>query len=502
VLPDLSHNIQCGNSLIGPDIYEGQQLGFLDAEEAYHINAFDWEQNFREIMREGGFDAVIGNPPYVRQESLGANKSYFQQRYKVYHGMADLYAYFIERGVTLLKPGGLFSYIVANKWMRANYGAPLRRWLKEQQIEEIIDFGELPVFKSVTTYPCILRVSKPGQDRKPCDLISVSQVKTLEFTDLADYVHSNSYSVNRQGLSESGWSLGGGETEALLAKLRAAGAPLGEYVQGKIYRGILTGLNEAFVIDGATRDRLITSDPSSSELIVPFLAGRDVKRYATLPTGRWLILIPRGWTRQHSQGAKNAWLWLQNQYPGVASHLAPYAVASQKRYDKGEYWWELRACDYYDEFTKDKIIIPAIVANASYNYDENGFYSNDKTSIIPTDDKYLLGLLNSSTIDYFMHQIASTKQGGYYEYKPMYVSQLPIHLIDYSSSSEVAFHDQMVDLVERMLDLHKRLAAAQLPQEKTMLQRQIEATDKQIDRLVYELYGLTEEEIAIVEGAG
>jgi type I restriction-modification system DNA methylase subunit len=163
VLPDLGGNIKCGNSLIGPDFYEGRLTGIIDEEERLRVNVFDWKKEFAEIMPNGGFDAVIGNPPYVRQEMLGDFKGYFQQHYKTYDGAADLYVYFIERGMTFLKNRGLFSYIVANKWMRANYGMTLRKWLKAQNIEEIIDFGDLPVFQKATTYPCIIRVSKINQ---------------------------------------------------------------------------------------------------------------------------------------------------------------------------------------------------------------------------------------------------------------------------------------------------------------------------------------------------
>jgi len=446
---------------------------------------------------------VIGNPPYVRQELLGELKAYFQRHYRVYHGVADLYVYFIERGVSLLRPGGLFSYIVANKWLRANYGQPLRRWLKEQEIEEIVDFGDLPVFKAATTYPCILRIRKGVPWNAPttgAPTFHVAQVETLDFGDLDEYVRRHRYPVNRATLGDGGWALVDERTERLLAKLRAAGVPLGEYVQGRIYYGIKTGLNEAFIIDAETRERLIAEDPKSAELIVPFLMGRDIKRYAPPTSERWLILIPNGWTRERSKGARDAWGWLQKTYPAIAGHLAPFAEAGQKRWDKGEYWWELRACDYYAEFEKPKIIVPAIVQSATYAFDEAGFYSNDKTSIIPINDLYLLGLLNSKAPDFVMHHISSTKQGGYFEYKPMYISQLPIRTIDFSDPADRARHERMVELVERMLSLHQRLAAAQTPPEKTLLQRQIAATDEQIDRLVYELYNLTEEEIALVEG--
>ncbi|MEK8021218.1 MAG: TaqI-like C-terminal specificity domain-containing protein, partial [Candidatus Parabeggiatoa sp.] len=157
------------------------------------------------------------------------------------------------------------------------------------------------------------------------------------------------------------------------------------------------------------------------------------------------------------------------------------------------------ACDYYEAFEKTKIVIPAIVQKASYTFDELGFYSNDKTSIIKTDDLYLLGLLNSQVLDFVLHSIASTKQGGYFEYKPMYVQQLPIRTIDFNNPTDKANHDKIVQLVEQMLALDKQIAAEKAPQTKTLLKRRIDATDKQIDEWVYQLYGLTAEEIDIVE---
>ena len=492
-LPDLSRNIKCGNSLIGWDILEENPS--LGQEEIERINPFDWRAEYPEVFGRGGFDVVIGNPPYVRQEGLGEFKGYFQKHFQVYQGTADLYAYFMERGVSLLQDEGIFSYIVANKWMRANYGLPLRRWLKEQCIEEITDFGDLPVFLGATTYPCIIRIVR----RPPQSSFQATQVKTLNFNDLGEYVNENGYKVNQLTLDDSGWSLADEATQALLDKLKGKGVPLGEYVGGKIYRGILTGLNEAFVIDAQTRERLIAEDPKSEELIKPFLAGRDIKRYHQPVNDKYLILIPRGWTKEKSSNARDTLGWLKGNYPSVANHLLPFTQAASKRYDKGEYWWELRACDYYDEFEKPKIIIPAIVRSASYAYDLLDIYSNDKTSIIPTDDLYLLGILCSKVADFVIHSISSTKHGGYFEYKPMYVSQIPIRTIDFSDPADVARHDSLVSLVDRMLVLHKQLQEARTPHDEIALQRQIEATDRQIDALVYELYGLTVDEKKIVE---
>ena len=494
VLPDLANNIKCGNSLIGPDFHENQQMSLLDEEEMYRVNAFDWENEFKEVMKAGGFDAIIGNPPYVRQELLRSLKSYFQRKYEVYHGVADLYAYFIEKGVSLLRSGGYFAYIVANKWMRANYGKPLRQWLKQQNIVEIIDFGDLPVFKQATTYPCILVIKKAA----PGTQFAATNVRTLDFQDLTTCVTENRHEVRQVALDDNGWALVNEKTQDLLDKLRNTGIPLGKYVNGKIYRGVLTGLNDAFVIDAKTRDMLIAEDPKSEELIKPFLIGRDIKRYRRPHSERYLIFTRRGISI--------------DQYPAIKKYLSQYKERLTPRPanwkgDKwpgrkpGSYqWYEIQdAIDYYNEFAKPKIIVPAIVKDASYILDNDKFYSNDKTSIIRTDDLYLLGLLNSRALDFVLHSIASTKQGGYFEYKPMYIQLLPIHTIDFSDPADKARHDCMVELVERILDLNKQLAEAKIPQTKAVLQRQIETTDKQIDQLVYKLYDLTNEEIKIVE---
>lgn len=506
-LPDLDNNIKCGNSLIGPDFYKGRQIQMFNDEERLRINVFDWHTEFPEIMRGGGFDIVIGNPPYVRQEMLGGLKTYFQMNYKTYHGTADLYVYFIERGISLLKEGGLFGYIVANKWMRANYGEPLRRWLKQQRIERIVDFGDLPVFQQATTYPCILVVSKreksnphPAIIKRDAEGVDVTQVTTLAFDSLESYIQENHYHVSYQFLDDKGWSLSDDATQKLLDTLKSRGVPLGDYVQGKIYYGIKTGLNEAFVISEITKDRLIAEDKKSAELIKPFLAGKEIKRYHPPDIQKYLILIPKGWTRIQSGNEKNAWNWFIQNYPAVARHLQPFQPKAEKRYDKGDYWWELRACDYYSAFKKQKILYPDIAAHSQFTYAQDEIYMVNTLYFIPLDDLYLLGLLNSKLLECIIHSFSPPVRGGYYRYFSQYIKQLPIRTINFADPTEKARHDRMVEMVEQMLSLNKQLAAARTAHEKAALQRQIEATDRQIDFLVYELYSLTDEEIRIVEG--
>ncbi len=170
-------------------------------------------------------------------------------------------------------PGGIFSYIVANKWMRANYGKPLRKFLLTKQIEDIVDFGDLPVFKSATTYPCIIRVS----NNKPIREFCVSKVETLDFPSLDEYVKQHRHPMDQRSLTDDGWTLGDKRTENLLKKLQSVGGPLEEYVMGQIFYGIKTGLNKAFVIDEQTKKKLIEEDPKSAEIIKPFVVGKDIK---------------------------------------------------------------------------------------------------------------------------------------------------------------------------------------------------------------------------------
>jgi len=492
LLPTLSNNIKCGNSLIGSDFSNDDLFGLSDKEQR-KINPFDWHHHFPFLKQTGGFNAVIGNPPYVRQELLGEDsKAYFQQHYDVYHGMADLYSYFIEQSCKLLNPSGFYGVIVANKWMRANYGEPLRAWLKKQAIVELLDFGDLPVFESATTYPCILILQQRTSTKQAPTAFSAASISTLAFEHLREEADKHRVTVRYAALADEGWTLTDERTTALLAKLKAAGTPLGDYVQKQIYRGVLTGLNEAFVIDSETRNRLIAEDPRSIKVLKPFLAGRDVKRYAEPDAKSWLILFPKGWTREHVSGSEaKAWQWLCNEFPAITRHLEPFAQAARKRSDQGEYWWELRACDYYAEFEKPKIIYPNICKQPEFVFDKSSVYTNQKCFIIASDNLPLLGILNSAVTFFLFRQILPKLRGDFYEPSYLYFKDFPIPAIPDPKP--------LTALVQKMLDAQAKRKTARTDFERGQWEQTISRVDREIDAVVYGLYGLTAEEIRVVE---
>lgn len=529
-LPDLDKNIKCGNSLIGPDFFANQQefegltanygssaknntqdeevirslsLKF-DTEELLRVNPFDWHTEFPFLPSDGGFDAVIGNPPYVRQEGLVAYKDYFAAQYAVYQGTADLYVYFFERAHQLLKSGGLFGMICSNKFMRANYGKTLRNYLTEKvALQQIIDFGELPVFQNAATFPAIFITQNSVSNSQQ---FLYAPIKRLTFTSLEEEVDKVKTSLDERSVHGDNWTLARAEEIAILEKMKAVGIPLGEYLTEKIYWGIKTGLNAAFVLNEEERDKIIQADPKANALIKPFVVGDDIRKYHINSQNRYLLLIPKGWTNSNKGNCRSAWEWLKANYPSVAEHLQPYESKASRRCDKGEYWWELRTCDYYNQFENPKIIYPEIAKESRFTLDDSGLYTNNKAFFIPERNLYLLGFLNSRLCWFYLKRLCSVlgdaDKGGRLELRAVHIKQLRVHPIDFSNTSEKSTHDQIVTLVNQMLTLNQQHSVATTEHERTLLERQITATDHQIDQLVYALYGLTEEDIALVEGEG
>ena len=392
-------------------------------EDAGLTNTFEWLYEFPAVLGEEGnyrgFDVIVGNPPYVRQEELADLKPYLKKHYQVYAGTADLLVYFIELSMNNLREGGQFAFIISNKFMRAGFGKALRRYIPQYRVHELLDFGDLPVFDGATTYPLIITLEKSV----PIGEFTAANLTELHPKTFNDYLAGIKFTSLQGGLTEDGWNLADAATQQLLAKLKAIGTPLGEYVKGEIYRGVLTGYNQAFVIDAETRDRLIAEDAGSAEIIKPFLAGRDVKRYVPPVAERYLILFPKGWTRERfgELDEKDAFEKLTGEYPAITTWLQPHTEAAKKRYDKGEYWWELRACDYYNAFEQPKIFYPDIGLRFNATLSTNQEFGTNTLYFIASDRLDILGILNSALVQFYFQSVSNSVRGGYYRFFSQYV---------------------------------------------------------------------------------
>jgi hypothetical protein len=455
-------------------------------------------------MKAGGFDAVIGNPPYVRQETLGEKfKEYAAGKYTTYAGTADLYVYFFERAHQVLRQGGLFGMICSNKFMRANYGKALRDYLaKETQLAQIVDFGELPVFQNAATFPAVfLTYNGSTKNQK----FIYAAMKRLNFKSLSEEVDTVGSKLDNRALMGDNWTLANSDEIEIIGKIKKAGVPLGNYAKALIYYGIKTGYNEAFVIDGVTRKNLVKEDKKSKEIIKPFVNGDDIRKYRINYQDRYLIFT------RHGIDIKK--------YTAIYNYLLPYKerlIPKPKNWKGKEWkgrkpgayeWYEIQdTIDYFTEFEKPKIIYPEIAKESRFALDKDKYYLNKTCFLIPVEDYFLLGILNSKVAWFFLKRLCSVlgdadKSGRLLQQK-IYIETLPIRPIDRSSTTDKYLSTQIVSLVTSILDLNKKLPLARDDQEKTLLARQIDSTDRQIDKLVYELYGLTEEEIKIVEGGG
>ena len=494
-LPNLAENIKCGNSLIGPDYFAGKLN--LEPEDIKRINPFDWKRGFPDATKAAGFDCVIGNPPYVRQETLADLKEYLAAHYEAYDGVADLYAYFMEQGVRLLRHGGRFSFIVSSSFLRTTYGKALRRVLKEHAaVLRIVDFGGLAVFENAKdTYVCIPLLEKTEQPSR----VEVSRISSPQVRDLDAFVSANCFTIPQERLSTQAWALMSDEEAAVFSRIMDAGVPLAKYVEDRFFRGVTSGFNEAFIVDTETRRRLINKDKRSAELIKPLLGGEDIRRYVFRETDLWLIFTRRGVDI--------------DRYPAIRDHLTQWKDDLTPKRNKnanrgrkpGRYeWYEIQDdVAYWEVFDKPKLIFPDIAKGPRFAFDTGGHYLANTAYCLGTDDLYLLGVLNSRLFWFAISNISIPfgVRAGKYRYRLIYqyMEKVPIHVVNLSDRAEVARREQIIELVKSMLTLYTHLAVVKSETQRTVIQRQIDATDAEIDRLVYALYGLTGDQIAIVE---
>jgi hypothetical protein len=484
---------------------------------------------------------VIGNPPYVRQELLTPYKPYFEKKYQCYSGTADLFSYFYEKSLILLKKSGYFGFISNTFAKTTGAGAELRHFLKNNsRFISIADFSDQKIFEGITTYPIIPILKK----KKSYGKFNYLKVKEDDLLALNSGMEQNSILVDQSSLKDEYWSFES-EAERNLKNKILQNQTVRE-IFGKCYYGIKTGLNDAFIISGDKRKEIISKNPVEGDAIKPLLEGKDIKKWYTPNIDKWLIFTRRGIDI--------------NNYPFIKEKLMPFRTrltprnhSSQKIGRKsGKYeWFEIQdTVSYYNLFETTKIVWPNLQSGNKFFYDTKGFYINAPSVILPTDSKALLCIVNSKLAWFFFKDICVIRSGGYIEVKPQYFEQLPVTL----PSDEKPFNEkadimlsQNKELWELKTDFLNFLKSELKPQKITKklanwpdsdwdqfkkelakgrvkikdlslkerkewqeyfteeklkaaeIKSAIENTDRKIDLMVYELYGLTLEEIKIVE---
>ena len=450
---------------------------------------FIWKLEFSDVFKEkGGFDVVIGNPPYIQlQKNKGELSNMFEKcGFESFARTGDIYCLFYELGNQLLQKHGHLVFITSNKWMRAGYGEKLRQYLAENTTPELlIDLGP-GVFETATVDTNILLFQKEKTE-KACVACSVKENLTKKNVHFTDYIVKNKVGLNQ--FSGDAWIILNPIEMKIKEKIEKIGTPLKDW-DIKINRGVLTGYNEAFIIDGKKKDELIAKDLKSAEIIKPILRGKDIKRYHADFADLWLIAGHNGYKKESEEMVESINV---EKYPAIKEWLDSHWEQISKRGDKGKTPYNLRNCAYQEEFEKEKVVYSEIVREPQFYFD-NDRYFPEATSFLMTgkDVKFLTTILNSKFFTYlFTNFYAGGGLGDNgYRYKKIFLELCPIPQI--SPEAQKPF----IDLVDQILEITS--SPDYNPKNPPVKQKELE---KQIDELVYKLYDLTPEEIEIVKNS-
>jgi len=495
-LPDLSNNIKCGNSIIGPDFYNQLEMNFLDEEEKLRINVFEWITEFKEIIKSGGFDAVIGNPPYIRIQRISENESkYFFKTYKTLASKTDISQVFIEKAIELINQSGIAGFICTSQWLATDYGKLMRDKMSQGFIKEVVHFGSLPVFSKADTYPAIFIITK-----KLNPLLLVKLIKSKVLLNYNSIEAAPKINIDYKSLDSGNWALGGFELDKLLDNEKRKWNPLSYY--GKSYIGALTGMDEAFVVNEDT----ISQESLERDILVPYAyRGNEVFAFRKyLPSS--YIIYPY---KEQSDGSIELFTehQLSTYFPNAFKHLLMFKQKLRMRMDSRKYyadninWYKYLRPGSFKYINPIKLIFKGIEKKSVVGILEEGsaFNGANTPAIIIEDysEKLmykLLALLNSKTISYYLVQKCPDKLGGYKRFNSTNISNIPIPI--YFESIK---YDSLVNLAFTKNELESKITFCKTPSDRKILERQSKIIEEQINQLVYQLYGLKEEEIKLVE---
>lgn len=520
ILPDLENNIKCGNSLIGMDFYDTVQPNLLSEDEQVKINAFDWKEEFSAIMAGGGFDCVIGNPPYLRIQGLTENYNNQLEYYlRVYDSAVkrfDLYLLFIEKGYSLLNNNGLLGYICPNKFINSDFGSGLREFLiKKKAINQFVSFGNNLVFNEASTYTGILSLSKPENPNfSYYEFPNIGNASIqghlggIASGDFTEYI-ADKFSSEPWVLSHSG-------ADMLLLKIKQP-QTLGDVFEN-ILVGVQSGIDSVHIVklvEKSGNNMKVYSEKEDAEieieesLLKPLLMGENVHRYDGDLRAVYYCIYPYklvgGKTKVLNEQELKTQFPLGYAYLGEHRDFLKDIRVRQKT--NSTYWYSCHRSRDMNVFEQKRIITPEISLGCNMTISPAGLYHNTKVySLLPKSERkealnYWLGILNSKLMWFFIKTTGYVLRGGYYTFKTEYMKPFPIRVINFDDLAEKKMHDDMVNLVTDILKYQKGLQEPGLDsQTRKLRQQKVNDTDRKIDALVYQLYNLTEDEIAIVEG--
>ena len=446
------------------------------------VGAFEWRIEFPEVLDEdgrfNGFDCVIGNPPYIQLQKMGTDADALQKmNYETYERTGDIYCLFYEMGMKLLKPEAILSFITSNKWMRAGYGELLRKFFSEKQdVVCLIDFAGFKVFESATVDVNILTAiaRKPSGKTNSCSI----NKNDFDITKLSDYVQTHSQMAL---FGTDAWSILSEIELSIKNKIEAVGTPLKDW-NVDIFRGVLTGYNDAFIISSEKRDEILAKCSDESErqrtaaIIRPILRGRDIKRYGYSWAGLWLINTHNGLKGERER------VHIED-YPSIKKHLDNYWFSIEKRADKGDTPYNLRNCAYLDLLSQPKIVWGEISDKTKFCLDREGQYVPEATTFMLSGDNLtlLLAFLNCSVSEYMFSTIGTTTGVGTVRWKKFKIEQLFVpRSIDEETAKAIEAQ------CERIINTTTQQGSS--PEEESVL-----------NHLIYQFYGLTDSEIQYIE---
>lgn len=447
-----------------------------------------------------GFDIVIANPPYIKGADINYKTDLKEAGYEVFNLTSDLYTYFYERAYHLLLDKGIVTFITSNKWMSSGYGTKLRLLLGENTtIITLVDFEGFKVFESATVDTNIIVLLKdPPAKNHATNFVNVDS--TFTGVDLDSYIFTKTAKIAQSMLKSDVWTLADKSILALKHKIEAQGKPLRDW-DIEIYRGVLTGCNEAFLVDTQTKD-MLSNINYSDEVFKKLLRGKDINRYRHDWDDLWLIKLDSGWT-DDNRGTKDPVSFFSSRYPKIFSYMLQLGNDMKDgrikvkgkglfdRGDQGDYWWELRDCAYYDKFENTKIIWADIATSGSFQYDTDGFYINNTAYMITGNHlEYLIGVLNSKIFDFYFRLISSGLSGQASRGFKAFIERFPV-----PDPADPSVRNQIGKLALKIVDIKKKLDF----DKNNDLQRHEMDVSEQINQLVYKVYGLTKSEILLVE---